>query len=94
MIRKQLVKISVLGDCPNVMLHLCQLSFVICHGQMSVIVCRIYVGITGKNFSCLSYILLSEYLFEISQMLKKVISRKQQKTKAWHTVMKSMAGNH
>ena len=34
---------------------------------MSVIVCRIYVGITGKNFSCLSYILLSEYLFEISQ---------------------------
>ena len=80
MIRKQLVKISVLGDCPNVMLHLCQLSFVICHGQMSVIVCRIYVGITGKKFSCLSYILLSEYLFEISQMLKKVISRKQQKT--------------
>ena len=28
--------------------------------------CRIYVGITGKNFGCLSYILLSEYLFEIS----------------------------
>ena len=49
---------------------------------MSVIVCRIYVGITGKNFSCLSYILLSEYLFEISQMLKKSVFEKTAKNQS------------